>query len=306
MLNASIVSGRCDPGLDRMGPCTLCEGTEYRVLRLWATHPLARCTRCGLVTLAAKPPATAIREFYRCAYGEDWLRRAADDHRQELFTELLEEILRRRVRGRLLDVGCGSGLLLHLAGQYGWKTTGVEISSPACRRAKEQFGLNLFQGELADARFPEAAFDVVTFIDVLNHVADPLWQLREAYRVLKPGGLIVVRVPNFCFQRAWRRLLLTLARLTGRSEVSEFAVFHLYNFSRRTVTRLLEKAGFARVEVRNSWIVGADVYRSIGPHWTLLVSGAKRLAFAAAQALFHLSGERWVWGPSIEAYAERG
>ena len=156
-----------------------------------------------------------------------------------------------------------------------------------------------------EARFNDALFDVVTFVDVLNHLDAPLGQLREAYRVLKPGGLLVVRVPNFLFQRAVRRLSLAFGQLSGRSEVSDFAVIHFYNFSPRTLRRLLEKAGFCRVEIRPSWVIGADLSRTSGPLWRLVLDGAKRLVFVTARVIFQLSGKRWAWGPSIEAYGER-
>lgn len=296
----------CEIGmLDLMSPCILCEGADYRVLDLWPGRPLKRCRRCGLVTVATKPPVTAIQEYYRCPYAADWLSREADGHRRGLFTRLLREILKRRAPGRLLDIGCGRGLLVHHAMQTGWEATGVEISPLACRLAKAEFGLDVFQGELAEARFDGSAFDVVTFVDVLEHLDDPLGQLREAYRVLKPGGLLVVRVPNFLFQCAVRRLSLASRKLSGRSDVSDFAVIHFYNFSHRTLKRLLEKAGFCHVEVRPSWIIAADLYRTLSPRWKPILDGAKFLFFVTTHVLFQLSGGRWIWGPSIEAYGER-
>jgi SAM-dependent methyltransferase len=298
-------SGREIGMFERRGPCLLCGGADYRVLGARAKGTLKRCTRCGLVTAAATLPVGAIKEHYRGSYGEDWLRRSPDEHRRELFARILQEILKRRTPGSLLDVGCGRGFFLHQAAQSGWKVTGVEISPIICRLAQEELGLNVFQGELAEARFPEAAFDVVTFLNSLDHFDNPLEQLRGGYRALRPGGLVVVRVPNFLVQYALRSLTVTFGSLFGKRGVPGLGAFHLYNFSPRTLKGLLEKVGFHDVEVRNSWPSGADLSRSLGPRAAPFVQGVKLLLSGTAQALFQLSGGEWVWGASVEAYGKK-
>jgi 2-polyprenyl-3-methyl-5-hydroxy-6-metoxy-1,4-benzoquinol methylase len=98
--------------------------------------------------------------------------------------------------GRILDVGCSSGLFLELARREGWGPHGVELSERAVKAAKRNFGLNAFCGTLAQARFPDASFDAVTLWDDIEHFDDPKADLVEVARVTRPGGVLVISTPN--------------------------------------------------------------------------------------------------------------
>ena len=137
--------------------------------------------------------------------------------------------------GRILDVGCGRGVVLALYRERGWTPFGVEPSPTAARYAREVLGLSVHQGEFLDARFPSAFVDVVLFRHSLEHVPHPSVELREAHRVLKASGLLVVMVPNAASLDA---------RLFGRWWVAWDLPRHLYHFTPRTASQLLGKAGF--------------------------------------------------------------
>ena len=100
--------------------------------------------------------------------------------------------------GRVLDVGCGDGGFLQRMHRRGWSGTGVDFDSKAIENAKARHGaaLTLLNTDLAQARFPDDSFDVVTMSHVIEHVLDPVALLVEARRVLKPGGRLVVTTPN--------------------------------------------------------------------------------------------------------------
>ncbi|MGH2395464.1 MAG: class I SAM-dependent methyltransferase [bacterium] len=115
-------------------------------------------------------------------------------------------------RGRLLDVGCGSGRFLVHMRDLGWEVTGVEPDPVAVRVAHRSFHLNVASGTLEDAGFPESCVDVVTMNHVIEHVPDPISSLRECNRVLREGGRLVVVTPNvhslghWYFNHSWRGL----------------------------------------------------------------------------------------------------
>jgi len=115
-------------------------------------------------------------------------------------------------RGRILDVGCGNGAFLARMKRLGWQCTGIETDPQAAQFARDSFGLNVLEGELANAGFADDSFDVVTLSHVIEHVHSPLDLLMHCRRVLKPGGKLVVLTPNLLslghriFGRAWRGL----------------------------------------------------------------------------------------------------
>jgi SAM-dependent methyltransferase len=147
--------------------------------------------------------------------------------------------------GRLLDIGCGNGHSVRLYQLAGWDAWGVEPNEAAARYAQAA-GLQVLVGTLEQARFPPDYFDVVTVYQVLEHVASPRDLLAEVYRVLKPGGQLLISVPNIeCYdfgilQAEWFPL-----------EVPR----HFYHFSLDTLSQLLRQAGFLIERVKPQYML---------------------------------------------------
>lgn len=132
---------------------------------------------------------------------------------------LLEDIvggsvryLKAEDRGRLLDVGCGNGFFLDQMRRLGWNVEGVELDGMAASVARTKFELEVFQGSLEEAKFPDKYFDAITINHVIEHVLDPIGLLKECRRMLRPGGKLVVMTPNIrslgarVFCEYWRGL----------------------------------------------------------------------------------------------------
>ncbi len=100
-----------------------------------------------------------------------------------------------KVRGVLVDIGCGNGNIIHTAKELGWETWRIDPDPKAVEVAKST-GAKVFQSNLPDTGLPSDYFDVVTLNHVIEHLHDPTASLKEIYRILKPGGMIWVATPN--------------------------------------------------------------------------------------------------------------
>jgi len=154
-------------------------------------------------------------------------------------------------RGHLLDVGCGSGdWILGMQG-LGWRVVGVDLDESAVKVARSR-GLTVHCGMLAAQRFQTSTFDAVTLNHVIEHVPDPVQTLRECFRILKPGGTLVLFTPNATslghriYQEYWRGL-----------EPPR----HLHIFSMQSLQRVLAAAGFQRIRLR-PWVADSIIYES--------------------------------------------
>ncbi len=233
--------------------CPLCTADDSRrILRVdelslgrrsSVSWPIVRCRACGLVRVDPQPILDATRDIYEGdAYG--FVRSSqADDfvgdgipHGERVLTEL--ESLGGG--GRLLDVGCATGEFLVAARERGWQPVGVELSAHAAAVARRR-GLGVQVGTLAEANFGPASFDAVTMLDVIEHLSDPLAELSEVHRVLRPGGILCVETPNW--DSVYRRLL-------GRRWAALQPRLHLLYFDRSTAAEMLRRAGFDPVLTR--------------------------------------------------------
>ncbi|MFZ3262805.1 MAG: class I SAM-dependent methyltransferase [Terriglobales bacterium] len=142
--------------------------------------------------------------------------------------------------GQLLDVGCGSGTLLTDARDAGWKVSGLEINAEFPEFCRKELGFaDVHQGVISNPPFAIESFDVVTMLDVLEHMYDPLLTLRQCVRMLKPGGRLVVKSPNGAMQLRKERLKKRL----GRGDGYVATIGHLNQFTPKTLALAFRKCG---------------------------------------------------------------
>ncbi len=144
--------------------------------------------------------------------------------------------------GPLLDIGCGDGIFLYELQRLGWTAEGMEMD-PRAVEAARRFGIKVRQGTIDAIPFPPASFAIVRMWHVLEHVRDPRTALRNVRRLLRPGGELIIGIPNvaglyrWCFGRRWSAWDLPR---------------HLSHFSPTTIRRALESEGFRLVSLRCS------------------------------------------------------
>ncbi len=223
-------------------PCTIRENSTVKDWSAFACtnsgygrhHTIVQCRRCGLVYTNPRLDHHDILNTYQAV--EDPLYVEEREGRVLTFERHLKplERLTGPPNGRLLlDMGCHIGVFVEIAARRGWEAWGVDPSRWAVEQAQAR-GLHVVQGTLETANLPEAAFDVVTMWDVIEHLTDPRGALQQVYRLLKPGGLVVVHTID---------IESPLARLMG-AHWPWLMEMHIYYFSRRTLRAMLEKCGF--------------------------------------------------------------
>jgi len=203
-------------------------------------HTIVQCLKCGLVY--ANPRYNSGETLTKYETVEDPLYVEEREGRVLTFERHLrplEDIMPPGDGRRLLDVGCHVGVFVEIAARHGWDAWGVEPSHWAAAYA-QQAGLQVVEGTLATAGFDAASFDVVTMWDVIEHVEQPSVEVRAAFRLLKPGGLLVIHTMD---------LNSLFARLMGQ-RWPWLMEMHIYYFTRRTLAMLLERAGFQILSVR--------------------------------------------------------
>lgn len=237
--------------------CRLCDSPETTPFLTFKGRELAKCTRCSFVYMNPQPTDAELGEIYGADYflgstnekgraATEALKRASARHYLSLIPASIRPAAGASGQRTLLEVGPGGGELLVEAGLAGWSVAGVEYSPDACKNIEAALRKNIpassfavHCGELEAVGFPDGSFDACVLSDVIEHVRDPRRFLAEVFRLLKPGGAIVVATPS---------LDSFSAKLMGRHWM-EYKEEHLLYFNRETLKRSLQNAGFRNVEL---------------------------------------------------------
>jgi 2-polyprenyl-3-methyl-5-hydroxy-6-metoxy-1,4-benzoquinol methylase len=199
-----------------------------------------QCPCCGLSSMHPNPSQKTIAEFYDADYyglGEtkfiNWmdlirgicLKRRA----QRVFPMTAQKL------NRTLDVGAGDGRFLKYMHNLGYEIYGTELPGPAYDRAALIKDINLFPCDIADAGFAPESFDIITIWHVLEHIREPSQTIRYCQTLLRPGGVLVIEVPNL---GNWQ------SRATGNNAFHLDPPRHLYQFTDSSLSMLIENAHF--------------------------------------------------------------
>jgi SAM-dependent methyltransferase len=196
---------------------------------------LYRCERCGTVAQPSLPRGEALLELYRHMRDEHYLDE--EEGRRATARRLLDEIAKHAPGGRLLDVGCGHGLLLDEARARGYSVEGLELSEQAFAHAHDALSLTVHARTLGDlVQDPDAArYAVIVLADVLEHLDDPPRAIANCVKLLEPDGVLCVVTPDPGSRTA---------RLAGAGWWG-YLPAHTYLLPRLTLRELLERSGVA-------------------------------------------------------------
>ncbi|MCX6819338.1 MAG: class I SAM-dependent methyltransferase [Candidatus Aenigmarchaeota archaeon] len=167
------------------------------------------------------------------------------DHHQRII-----DMLSKEKKGKLLDIGCGNGFLANELKKIGYDTYGIDLSSQQVKRAKKR-DVKAKQGSADEKfKFKDNFFDCVVVSEVIEHLFEPENCLRECYRVLKKGGILIVGIPNTSSLQA--RLAMFFL---GESQFVTYPYVthpHIRMFSKASLIKLLKKHNFKPQKTRGA------------------------------------------------------
>jgi CMP-N-acetylneuraminic acid synthetase/2-polyprenyl-3-methyl-5-hydroxy-6-metoxy-1,4-benzoquinol methylase len=219
--------------------CPTCGGGEAAP-ELEKDHmQIVRCAACDLVYVSPTFDEAHYQTVYKSAEYQEIVRDlgiSSHDYRVQRFGRERVDIMARHLRAarpRMLDVGCSTGFVVEAARERGWDAIGLDLNPSAVEYGKSR-GLDLRNAALEDAGFEPASFDAVCLFDVLEHLIAPVRTLRACVRLVRPGGIVFLYVPNF---DSASRLLM------GRDAHFIWPTHHLNYYTPSTIRDLLRREG---------------------------------------------------------------
>lgn len=238
--------------------CNACGADEFRELAVLDGWHVGECGKCSLIYTNPMPfhrPDEGFRDlaeefFYTECQKE--IVPAKVELAEKQFTLQMREASRLTGmdvdKGRFLDIGCGPGLWVKAAAKAEWEATGIDIDSELVKLGRERFGTDLRCSDIFAANFDADSFNFVTMKFVMEHLSNPLDTLTEIKRILKPGGAVLIIVPNEGGLLNQMKIILRKNKTNWRGTMNP--PHHLHGYAPDTMKPLLKRAGLAPLMIK--------------------------------------------------------
>ena len=226
--------------------CPLCGKNDFNKLDDDKGLSVVKCKNCNLIY--TNPRAKNAEENYfgdaDIFYHEAMLifKGKKPHHRDRNYEYEIEKIKKIKRTGKLLDVGTNMGFFLRKAREAGYETEGVEPSEALSRIARDNWNLKIHTTFLENATLPKNNYDVITLIDVFEHVTNPKELLNTCYDLLKKDGIIAIKVPN----GDYNHFKMKLGRLSGKDKNMDIwdCFEHVVFYTPQTFKKMVESCGY--------------------------------------------------------------
>lgn len=235
--------------------CDFCGGSEVELILMLGPLSVVRCASCGLIRTDPRPTQEHLLGRLSDASDRhiDRYQRFYLSPRMATYRRWLVNLESFRETNRLLDIGCGPGYFVDKASCDGWNSMGIDPSPSNVKFATDR-GLKVLQGTADEAvALTAGGFDVVTFWDAFEHLADPVRVLAMVRSLLRPGGVVLMRLPDASVVDAPPSLSAFERPLYSFYTTYVFPWYpdrHLYHYSPETLSNLMTELGF---RVLGSW-----------------------------------------------------
>ncbi|MCK6379703.1 MAG: class I SAM-dependent methyltransferase [Leptospiraceae bacterium] len=223
--------------------CPLDENCNWEFLYNSTFHnynlPIYKCKNCGLQTIHPKPKSL------KAIYDENYYSGSSnysykDERKTEKFDSFVWDARLKNIQkfvksGNFLDVGSSFGGFLERAKKFGFTPYGIEISPYSAKYCQDR-NIETFQGEFLDSKFPNHFFDVITLIEVIEHLDKPKEVFQKLFDLLKKDGLLVIQTANF---EGWQAI-------SAGASYHYYLPGHLFYYSESNLKKILTKNGFSK------------------------------------------------------------
>ncbi len=228
-------------------PCPLCGSDQFDAICKERGHiGVVKCKDCELIYANPRVIGSELNYHGEASLYMDEARLIfkglKTHHRDRNYEFEINEIKKHKNHGKFLDIGTNMGFFLRKARRHGFDVVGVEPSPSLSKIATEQFYLKIHTSYFESVDFAPKSIDVITMIDVFEHVNNPKELLNAASKVLKDDGIICVKVPN----GNYNLLKYKLSKNTGKDFNYDIfnAYEHVAHYTPETMKKMLEKNGF--------------------------------------------------------------
>jgi 2-polyprenyl-3-methyl-5-hydroxy-6-metoxy-1,4-benzoquinol methylase len=247
--------------------CIICGKTGYKIIgkpRINNAFPLSHTTdyrivQCRNCSYYFVNPAISLKQDeWKVLYESDYFGKAQKTLWQ---VELNKKEMKERIdlimanlgidKGRFLDMGCGEGYMLKEAAVSGFEPYGVDIAYNLLPKYAERY--HFTRGSIFEANFPDNYFSVVYMDSVLEHVPNPVETLSELKRILKPGGIMLVIVPNEDSTMNAMTKFMYYATLQPHKygKIKPFVTpYHIQGFNKRSLQTLFDRLQLQVISIK--------------------------------------------------------
>lgn len=265
--------------------CPACGSEEYQTVTEQKPFWVEICINCGLgrtfpIRKIDFQEDEHIKLYSKDTYIANYLENYAP-YLKNSFKRGLDQLGNYAQPGAmLLDIGCGFGFFLNLAREAGYVVEGIEVSRILAQEGKDRLNITIQPGSILEIKAKQS-FDILTAWDMLEHVIDVDEILRRFWECLKPGGLLLLRVPDFSFMQM--DLPVDFLECYIKQVYPLSINQHYYHFSQKSLEKFVTRAGF---EVLEWWSSQDDEYtpRDI-PDYTELLKKMKQYGIAGEMNL---------------------
>ena len=233
-----------------MQTCSFCKKSNFisvlkNITKFAGSYNISECIECEVAMTHPFPSEEDLAKLYSCGN-----YRTSKGKRFGLLIESLIHLgrIRKRKRisqfikpGKILDIGCGRGLFLDVMRRGGWDAIGTELNEETAFYAIQRYGLEILSGSITHHKLPAESLDAININQVLEHLKNPHEVIKECYRLLKKGGVLIISVPDI------RSPQFTIGK---ENWFLLDLPFHLFHFTEKGLVGLLQNNRFIAKRIK--------------------------------------------------------